>query len=902
MDLGETLDPGVATVMSTGVKNLLHRISKVEQYASMSVVTRYLKETYSDAFNYIHALNQDSSTTKLVDAIWEPLGAAADANADHPGSLQGLENEDRLLQFCLQGPGPSGPGHKKLLPHYTEGDYTDTSESSENGRTTGDVHIAEFAAILVDATKPWGGHNSAILQHLASAKMRTKVLQLLTAMDVGFTTTTTSSRLAIAPPTTEAGTTAEALAEYLATTKTESEKSQVKSGHMADEERLVAFLDRCGFKIKLLNLFSTDNPKDAPLRRLILGMNVIDGNDAGSAIKLAAVIRGFLLIKTRAPHSIATGVMQDLAQVHERVCHSMEASVTAFMGAFCTTEWHKTTVQYFVDLTRTPMNFRKFPGPNALLATAFCYVLNGSDNKGLFKGTDIARLDEIEAMYIKFFQILNIRDPVAFSPNRAKHFVANLRGSVSGAMAAACNLPDPIKNLVGVLYIAQPSLSLVLEQLESLRARTMGQDAAVTHQEQESFIKSVGLSTLQDVSEDEDELQDLLDQQEGPAVQPPTIDVTESSVVMVDFMPDVVTLTHGHDIADVPPKWKSERRILDKYRENLQDMVSCHKIEDKFGPITSRSSIQLKALGNTVEFVAGDCIFIIPTVDCTDAAAMQRVGQSPLLFQDSAYSYYGGTQMGGKPIRHFPTRKHPLTESDGGERAKGGTKKKKKEDGRKASPQKQNPVSPRNGSGTEQEMATRKQSTRPGGLTPGEAGQIETAMIVHGKLYSAASDPESKANKKKKWPFTKVWPDLDGKKQVCRRSVYGAMLDCDHVVVNHGHVVVNHGCRAPLVDGVRLCDNPHLFEPTHPPTQGDKKGAWIKDPAKDEKPPALDPADTVPLALVKAVRQILAGEIAPFDHDKCFCARHQVSMSEPTEDITFQQGLDRAKAFYKELQ
>ena len=51
--------------------------------------------------------------------------------------------------------------------------------------------------------------------------------------------------------------------------------------------------------------------------------------------------------------------------------------------------------------------------------------------------------------------------------------VNNLRGAVSWPMAATCNLPYPIKNLIGVLCIAQPGLSLVLEQLESLRARTM---------------------------------------------------------------------------------------------------------------------------------------------------------------------------------------------------------------------------------------------------------------------------------------------------------------------------------------------------------------------------------------------------------------------------------------------
>ena len=94
---------------------------------------------------------------------------------------------------------------------------------------------------------------------------------------------------------------------------------------MADEERLVAFLERCNFKSQLLTFFSTENPKDAQLRKLILGMNVRKGDDAGNPITLSAILRGFLLIKTRPPHSIATGIMQDLAQVHERVRHGMES-------------------------------------------------------------------------------------------------------------------------------------------------------------------------------------------------------------------------------------------------------------------------------------------------------------------------------------------------------------------------------------------------------------------------------------------------------------------------------------------------------------------------------------------------------------------------------------------------
>ena len=50
-------------------------------------------------------------------------------------------------------------------------------------------------------------------------------------------------------------------------------------------------------------------------------------------------------------------------------------------------------------------------------------------------------------------------------------------------------------------------------------------------------------------------------------------------------------------------------------------------------------------------------------------------------------------------------------------------------------------------------------------------------MIVHMKMYSAASDPESPSNKAKRFPLGKVWPDLAGKKRVCRRSVNGAMFE-----------------------------------------------------------------------------------------------------------------------------
>ena len=56
MDLDDTLDPCVATEMSTGANLLLHRISKGEAYAAMKVITQYLKETYSEAFQHIHVL------------------------------------------------------------------------------------------------------------------------------------------------------------------------------------------------------------------------------------------------------------------------------------------------------------------------------------------------------------------------------------------------------------------------------------------------------------------------------------------------------------------------------------------------------------------------------------------------------------------------------------------------------------------------------------------------------------------------------------------------------------------------------------------------------------------------------------------------------------------------------
>ena len=56
MDIEDTLDPGAATEMSAGAKLLVHRISKVKAFAAMQVVTRYLKETYSEAFQHIHVL------------------------------------------------------------------------------------------------------------------------------------------------------------------------------------------------------------------------------------------------------------------------------------------------------------------------------------------------------------------------------------------------------------------------------------------------------------------------------------------------------------------------------------------------------------------------------------------------------------------------------------------------------------------------------------------------------------------------------------------------------------------------------------------------------------------------------------------------------------------------------
>ena len=83
-----------------------------------------------------------------------------------------------------------------------------------------------------------------------------KVHQILTNMDVGFTNI---DKTLSGPAPTEAGGAAGSLTEYLATTKTTDERSQVKSGHMADEERLVALhiLDRCNFTPKLFRRYGT---------------------------------------------------------------------------------------------------------------------------------------------------------------------------------------------------------------------------------------------------------------------------------------------------------------------------------------------------------------------------------------------------------------------------------------------------------------------------------------------------------------------------------------------------------------------------------------------------------------------------------------------------------------------
>ena len=51
-------------------------------------------------------------------------------------------------------------------------------------------------------------------------------------------------------------------------------------------------------------------------------MNVLEGDDAGNSITLAAILRGFLLIKTRAPHSIATWVMQETSDYANMYCEN----------------------------------------------------------------------------------------------------------------------------------------------------------------------------------------------------------------------------------------------------------------------------------------------------------------------------------------------------------------------------------------------------------------------------------------------------------------------------------------------------------------------------------------------------------------------------------------------------
>ena len=96
MDVTETIDHGVATDLPTGVKLLFHRLSKEEQDPATVVIHRYLRETYAEAFEHIHPLNHNPTLTRLVDAMWAPLGALADANEDYPGELRGLENETRL--------------------------------------------------------------------------------------------------------------------------------------------------------------------------------------------------------------------------------------------------------------------------------------------------------------------------------------------------------------------------------------------------------------------------------------------------------------------------------------------------------------------------------------------------------------------------------------------------------------------------------------------------------------------------------------------------------------------------------------------------------------------------------------------------------------------------------------
>ena len=58
----------------------LHRVSKAETFVVMKTINTYVKETCSGAFREIHIMNHDVATTKLVDALWAPIGDAATAN------------------------------------------------------------------------------------------------------------------------------------------------------------------------------------------------------------------------------------------------------------------------------------------------------------------------------------------------------------------------------------------------------------------------------------------------------------------------------------------------------------------------------------------------------------------------------------------------------------------------------------------------------------------------------------------------------------------------------------------------------------------------------------------------------------------------------------------------------
>ena len=670
------------------------------------------------------------------------------------------------------------------------------------------------------------------------------------------------------------------LAKFVAAPN-ESEERQFEAGTLVRESVILESLDTLQLLApvnRVLDSFAAAHSRGEALNHFeqLTKLFLVASEDG--SISFQPILRVLMMQNTRPQEKLLPGPVQNLFKVVDSAKYEMKKIIVAVMGDSPDARISD-FIKAITTLERSPAKAQangsyKWPGPDISMALCTCHVLMGT-RKDQFDTTevDIPKLTDAVAMkkpLAILAQICRARDVAVFHKSQLKVLFAAIESIELDKARVYNHSVVPLEARLVVAYIIGYKIyDLVLRQLEVIKNRSQFADAATTSKATDDFVSDVlgqsapaptGASTATSDDTDFDGL--------GLTAIASTFatgSAAGSVIQETSWRPTFAAATGGND-TQRPQKWHAEANKFARVKKALREAVDVHAAIKTIGPVPAGVAFKFSHFNFVVDVKPGDTLAAValtspPFVGSTN---------SKLLCHTSSHTW----------VLQTPTAKNKLPDTVPGSAA---AKPPKKPKPTPTSPSGGGAATVVPGAPTKPPKAPKPAQVAPA-VAPATKSQAQldaadeaaiAAKLVGNAISKREMDAIDAITK------TGLGPNGTGKASVYQSECKVCALDVISLALDNSGGTKLRGCQAHVdADGCRQCVSRHIFGQTKmvkrkfpKPTPGSAASFFTIAADAPKLEGLLSDSDTVDLNKLKAIRNILAGKVAPFSTKLSFLTR-----------------------------